>query len=311
VIVDAHCHLAPPEAPGAPALKDVDGFLERKAAEGIDVAVVAHSIVNIPGLGGTLERVKRWNEHVLGVHADHPDRVAVMVGVAPLDGDEMLEEARRAVATGSSGFTISSSQDGQRLDAPELEDFWSLAEELDVPVLVHPPVGPGEPGDPRLAEFGTRAVDVGLSLAAAIFAGVLDRHGSLRLIAAAGGGGLAALAGRLDAGYHMPELAGAALKPADAGSSDAQADGGPVPREPPSSYLRRIHADTLLFDEPALRLTIEAFGADRVLFGTDWPPVSVPTSLTLDLVRGLDVPDDVRDGILGGNAARLLRLAPD
>ena len=85
---------------------------------------------------------------------------------------------------------------------------------------------------------------------------------------------------------------------------------GPYTRDPPSSYLRRIHADTLLFSEPALRLTIEAFGADRVMFGTDWPPVSVPTSLTLDLVRGLDVPDDVRDGILGGNAVRLLRLAP-
>ena len=74
--------------------------------------------------------------------------------------------------------------------------------------------------------------------------------------------------------------------------------------------VSHIPADTLLFSEPALRLTIEAFGADRVMFGTDWPPVSVPTSLTLDLVRGLDVPDDVRDGILGGNAVRLLGLAP-
>ncbi len=309
MIIDIHSHLAPPEAPGVPALKDVDAFLERKSREGIDMAVVVHAIVNLPGLGGVLDRVKRWNEFALGVQAEHPGRVAVMVGVDPSAGEEMLAETRRAVQAGSRGLTISSSVGGRRLDAPEYEDFWSLAEELDVPVLVHPPVGPGDPSDPRLAEFGIRAVDVGLSLAAAIFAGVLDRHPSLRLIAAAGGGGVAALAGRLDAGYRIPELAGAALEPSSrAGETSGEPDGDPVPREPPSSYLRRIYVDTLLFSEAALRCTLDVFGPDRLVFGTDWPPVAIPTSVTLDLIQALDLPEDVRAGILGGNAARLLGL---
>ncbi|HEY7961480.1 MAG TPA: amidohydrolase family protein [Solirubrobacteraceae bacterium] len=309
MIIDAHCHLAPPEAPGVPALKDVDAFLERKAQDGIDLAVVVHSIVNIPGLGGVLDRVKRWNEFALGVREQHPERVAVMVGVDPFVGAEMLEEARRAVALGSRGFTVSSSVEGRRLDDPEVEDLWSLAEELDVPVFIHPPVGPGEPGDPRLAEFGNRAVDVGLSLAAAIFAGVLDRHPTLRLVAASGGGGVAALAGRLDAAYRIPELAGAALgPPAPPAEGNAKPDGGPFPRQAPSSYLRRIYIDTLMFSEPALRCALEVFGPDRLLFGTDWPPVAIPASVSLDLIRGWDIPEDVRAGILGGNAAELLGL---
>lgn len=339
MIIDAHCHLAPPESPGAPALKDVDAFLERKAQDGIDLAVVMHSIVNIPGLGGVLDRVKRWNEFGLGVQAQHPERVAVMVGVDPFAGEEMLQEARRAVQLGSRGFTVSSSVNGRRLDDPEVEDLWSLAEELDVPVFIHPPVGPGEPGDPRLAEFGNRAVDVALSLAAAIFAGVLDRHPSLRLIASAGGGGMAALAGRLDAAYRVSELAGAALGPPSppaegaggaegaagsddavgstgaagaagaAGSDDAVgSDGDPVPREAPSRYLRRIYVDTLMFSEPALRCALDVFGPDRLLFGTDWPPVAIPASVSLDLIRSLDIPEDTRAGILGGNAAGLLGL---
>src|SRR4051794_18441513 len=197
MVVDIHTHLAPPDGPGVPALKDVDAFLERKAQDGVDVAVVVHGIVNLPFLGPVIDRVKWWNEFALGVRAEHPGRVEVMVGVDPFEGGEMLEEARRAVQAGSRGFTIASSVEGRRLDAPEAEDFWSLAEELGVPVLIHPPVGPGEAGDPRVAEFGVRASDVGLSLAAAIFAGVLDRHQDLRLIAAAGGGGIAALMGRL------------------------------------------------------------------------------------------------------------------
>ena len=348
MIIDAHCHLAPPESPGAPSLKDVDGFLERKAQDGIDRAVIVHGIVRLPGLGGLLDRLKRWNEFNLGVREQYPDRVSVMVGVDAFEGDGMLEEARRAVAAGSCGFSVSSSVDGHRLDDPRAEDFWSLAEELDVPVLIHPPVRPGGVGDPRLDEFGNRAVDVGLSLAAAIFAGVLDRHPSLRLIAGAGGGGIAALAGRLDAGYRIPALAGAALAgppasaagaaparpPASAAGATpagppASAAGatpagppagvppqdtpvpdetGPVPAETPSSYLRRVYVDTLMFSEPALRCALEVFGPDRLLFGTDWPPVEIPAAVSRRLIDRLDVSDDERAGILGGNAAALLKL---
>ena len=312
MIIDAHCHLAPPESPGAPSLKDVDAFLERKAQDGIDRAVIVHGIVRLPGVGGLLDRLKRWNEFNLGVREQYPDRVSVMVGVDAFEGDENLEEARRAVAAGSCGFSVSASVEGHRLDDPRAEDFWSLAEELDVPVLIHPTVTPGGAGDPRLEEFGNRAADVGLSLAAAIFAGVLDRHPSLQLIAGAGGGGIADLAGRLDAAYRIPALAGAALG-GPPGGAPPQAtpvpdDAGPVPAEAPSSYLHRIYVDTLMFSEPALRCALEVFGPNRLLFGTDWPPVEIPAAVSRMLIDRLDVSDDERAGILGGNAAALLKL---
>jgi aminocarboxymuconate-semialdehyde decarboxylase len=83
-----------------------------------------------------------------------------------------------------------------------------------------------------------------------------------------------------------------------------------VPRDPPSSYLRRIYVDTLLFSEAALRCTLEVFGPDRLVFGTDWPPVAIPTAASLGLVRGLDLPEDARARILGGNAVELLGLTP-
>jgi aminocarboxymuconate-semialdehyde decarboxylase len=312
MIVDAHCHLAPPESPGAPSLKDVDGFLERKAQDGIDRSVIVHGIVRIPGVGGLLDRLKRWNEFNLGVREQHPDRVSVMVGVDAFEGDADLEEARRAVAAGSCGFSVSASVDGRRLDDPMAEDFWSLAEELDVPVLIHPTVTPGGAGDPRLEEFGNRAAEVGLSLAAAIFAGVLDRHPSLHLIAGAGGGGIADLAGRLDAGYRIPALAGAALAGPPGGVPPRDApvpnETGPVPAEAPSSYLHRIYVDTLMFSEPALRCALEVFGSDRLLFGTDWPPVEIPAAVSRRLIERLGVSDRERAGILGGNAAALLKL---
>jgi predicted TIM-barrel fold metal-dependent hydrolase len=312
MIIDAHCHLAPPESPGAPSLKDVDGFLERKEQDGIDRAVIVHGIVRLPGVGGILDRLKRWNEFNLGVREQYPDRVSVMVGVDAFEGGENLEEARRAVAAGSCGFSVSATVDGDRLNDPRAEDLWSLAEELDVPVLIHPTVSPFAAGDPRLEEFGNRAVEVGLSLAAAIFAGVLDRHPSLKLIAGAGGGGIAAMAGRLDAGYRIPALAGAALSGpppgAPAQGASAPEESAPAPAEAPSAYLRRVYVDTLMFSEPALRCAAAVFGPDRLLFGTDWPPVGIPTAVSRMLIDRLDVSDDERTGILGGNAAALLKL---
>ena len=336
MIVDAHCHLAPPESPGAPSLKDVDGFLERKAEDGIDRAVIVHGIVRIPGLGGLLDRLKRWNEFNLGVREQYPDRVSVMVGVDAFEAGENLEEARRAVAAGACGLTVNATVDGDRLGDPRAEDLWSLAEELDVPVLIHPTVTPFATGDPRLDEFGNRSVEVGLSLAAAIFAGVLDRHPSLRLIAGAGGGGIAALAGRLDAGYRIPALAGAALGGPPAGAPPVggpptggpptggppagappagglpqgapAAETGPQPAEAPSAYLRRVYVDTLMFSVPAMQCAAAVFGPDRMLFGTDWPPVGIPTAVSRMLIDRLEVSDEERAGILGGNAAALLKL---
>ncbi|MGH7907820.1 MAG: amidohydrolase family protein [Candidatus Binataceae bacterium] len=48
--------------------------------------------------------------------------------------------------------------------------------------------------------------------------------------------------------------------------------------------------------------------ADKVIFGSDWP--SVPTlRKNVEAVRNLQLPDEVKTKILGGNAAKILRLS--
>jgi predicted TIM-barrel fold metal-dependent hydrolase len=63
-----------------------------------------------------------------------------------------------------------------------------------------------------------------------------------------------------------------------------------------------------MFSQPALACALDVFGPDRLLFGTDWPPVEVPAAESLQLIRSLEVPEDVRAGILGESAAALLGL---
>ncbi len=64
-----------------------------------------------------------------------------------------------------------------------------------------------------------------------------------------------------------------------------------------------------MFGRAQRRLTnaIAAIGdARRVLYGSDWPLESIETAVTL--VQGLDLPEEDRERILGGNARELLRL---
>ena len=47
--------------------------------------------------------------------------------------------------------------------------------------------------------------------------------------------------------------------------------------------------------------------AAKVLFGSDWP--SVPTiKKNIEAIRGLPLSDRAKEQILGGNAARILKL---
>ncbi len=65
---------------------------------------------------------------------------------------------------------------------------------------------------------------------------------------------------------------------------------------------------------PALDVVLEAFGADRLMIGSDWPVCTLAADygttmgVVLDFVR--DLTPSERDGILGGNCARFYGVAP-
>ena len=63
---------------------------------------------------------------------------------------------------------------------------------------------------------------------------------------------------------------------------------------------------------PYLEVAFEAFGASRLMIGSDWPVCLVASSYgrALDVVRNYlrDQPAETRDAVLGGNAQRFWRL---
>ncbi|MCE9641676.1 MAG: amidohydrolase, partial [Betaproteobacteria bacterium] len=69
---------------------------------------------------------------------------------------------------------------------------------------------------------------------------------------------------------------------------------------------KRIYADSVVYSSEALRDSIEAFGDEHVLYGTDFPHNISDMSGTLALIEKLT--PAARDNVRGANAQRVFKL---
>ncbi|QEV98846.1 amidohydrolase [Microbacterium caowuchunii] len=275
-----------------PALTDVSARLAAMDAQGVDRQWVSASPNHFyPWAPAELaawaaaEANRLVAEHV--AHA--PDRL-IGLGLVPLQHPELLvahlDDA--VVHRGLAGVEIPSFAGDVELSDPRLEPFWARAAELRAVVFLHPF---GCSLDERLDRFYLantvgQPVENAVALSHLIFAGVLDRHPDLRIVAAHGGGYLPTAIGRSDHAWRV--------------RPDAQGC-----RHAPSEYLRRIWFDTVVHDARALRQLIEVAGADRVVLGSDYP-FDMGLDDPVAFVRGADLDADTAELILGTNADGLV-----
>lgn len=229
------------------------------------------------------------NEAVAEHCAGAPDRLHGL-GTVPLRHPDLaaglLEQA--VDEYGLYGISVSTTVEGRELADPAHDPVWRRAEELGAVVFVHPW------GCSLGARLATRylgntvgqPVETTVALSHLIFTGVLDRFPRLKLVAAHGGGYLPTYIGRSDHAWHKRQ--------------DARGCA-----EPPSTYLRRMWFDALVYTPRALRHLVEEVGADRVVLGTDHPfDMGVDDPVARLDAAGLA--PAARDAVAGGNALDLL-----
>jgi aminocarboxymuconate-semialdehyde decarboxylase len=178
---------------------------------------------------------------------------------------------------------------GQPLTAPEFAPVWQAIDALAMPVLVHPTAPPGV-REMQMNEFQLTAsigftFDTTLAISRMLFDGFFDRYPRLKIIASHGGGALPFLLGRLDQCFRNIPACRTRTQSA------------------PSSYMGRLFADSVVFTQQALDLTVHAFGDDCVMYGSDYPhTIGDPRGC---LARVNSLAGAQREKVRGANAQRI------
>jgi aminocarboxymuconate-semialdehyde decarboxylase len=233
------------------------------------------------------------NDGIAAYVARKPDRFVALGTVPMQDGKEAAAELERAMKTlGFKGAQVLTNVGGKELSDPAFAPFWAKAEELGALIVIHPN---GFTQGERFAKYYFNNVignplDTTMALHYLIFDGVLERHPKLKILAVHGGGYLAGYSGRIDHAW---------------GARSDVANNLP---KAPTSYLKQVYFDTVVFTEHQLEYLIKVFGADHIIMGTDYPfdmadydPVGHVTG-----TESLDAKTVA--AICGGNAKRLLGL---
>lgn len=230
--------------------------------------------LNIFGvLSGTTERVATWMEAAPGRFIPGLGFDAARSDISPESMRSLFESGRVEVLA-----EVTNQYSGLAPDDEQMEPYWALAEELDIPVGIH--IGPGPPGVLYLGATGYRArLHSALTLEP-----VLVRHPRLRVYIMHAG--FPMIDDLLTMLYAHPQVyigVGVIV----------------YTRSRPVfyGYLRRI---------------VEAGHANRVMFGSDqmvWPGVIERSIATIEEAPFLS--EEQKRDILYNNAARFLRLSDE
>ena len=186
MILDWHSHIYTPEE-AADDLRTWDGntgpswgergcpmvlenFVRAHKENNIDISVVTNAAHYLKGKRADeeLPSVQAWTDYAAKVQQDHKGMLYSFATILPCGGPAFIKETERAIKQlGLKGIFIHSSHKGHYPDDDEARPFWELVQDLDVPVMIHPPhLGFGEERmkEYRLASSIGRPFDLCLAL---------------------------------------------------------------------------------------------------------------------------------------------------
>jgi 2,3-dihydroxybenzoate decarboxylase len=226
-----------------------------------------------------------------------PTRFAALGAVAPQDPLAAAREIARIKSLGLSGLIINSHTFGEYLDAPRYAPIFEAMEATGLPMYLHP----REPGPSLVTPFLDYglyfagwgfAVETGLHAMRLIMSGTFDRYPKLKIILGHMGEGIPFWLQRIDNRYLLQVKIGAVTK---------------LPRLPSEYFLDNFVITTAgVTSMPALRLSLDVLGAERILFAADFPYEDDAEAVRF-LAQAALTPGE-RELISHGNAERLFGL---
>jgi 2,3-dihydroxybenzoate decarboxylase len=270
--------------------------IEAMDAAGIDLQILSHTAPAGQNLDPetSVRLTRSANDMLHRTVSAKPDRFAGFAVLPTPDPAAAVKELERGVTElGFVGAMIHGLTHGEFIDAKKYWPIFALAEELDVPIYIHP--APPHPAvmDAYYKEYPIMAragwgfgVEAGTQAIRLVLSGLFDAYPKLKIIIGHLGEGLPYSLWRCD------EILSRAL----------------TKRRFREYFCEHFYITTSgNFSHPALLCAVMEMGADRILFSVDYP--------FADNVEGRHFVDTAplsredKDKILSHNATKLLRLA--
>jgi predicted TIM-barrel fold metal-dependent hydrolase len=291
-------------------LQDLDATLRHMDACGIDVAMIQMPSWSVAGM----EVCRVLNDGLAKAAQQNPRRFLPLATVPYIFGQESIDELARVKDMGFQGVAILTNQQGIRLDDERLKPYFRKVVELGLPLTIHPPTQEkGLWGGTKYSmDCSVSREYENIKCFDEVLNGVLPDFPELTFIFPHFGGGVPSLLGRIMSWYTPPESAGLPhVNIAYPLTIQEFQDYGMQPYF--DKLMDRCYLDMAGTGGwmPEVKHALTVIKPDRLAFATDYPHEMSRVSdarAYIDGIKSLDIPDEDKAKILGGNMLALFKF---
>ena len=288
----------------APKLADIDG----ERLQSMDESGVSMQVLSVINTGANLfgpkegpAFAKQYNDLIAEKIAGKRDRFTAFANLPTTNPEAAADELERTVKTHNfCGALINGLTDDKFLDAAEFAPIFKKAEELNVPIYLHPGLPPQAIAEAYYSDLPKNAgmllsiagwgwhSETALHTLRLITSGTLDKYPKLKLIIGHMGEMLPMMMVRCDN----------AFKPGGNGANE---------RTITQTLREQVYITTSgLFTQPPLRVAIDTFGIDNIMFSVDYPFST--NEQGKKFLEEMDLTDEDKEKIAYKNADMILGL---
>jgi predicted TIM-barrel fold metal-dependent hydrolase len=327
--IDAYSHIVPPKYREAlykvapemhdrqvltcPPLYDLDArFRIMDKYEPIRQVLTLGRIPveHVAGPKKAAELAVRANDEMAELVTKYRDRFCgALATLAMTNMDAALKETDRAIKDLKfCGVYLHTPVDEKPLDAPEFLPLYEKMSYYDLPIVIHPMRKVSHPDylTEKESKYNIFSLfgwpyDTSSAMARLVFSGIMEKYPNLKIVTHHLGGMIPFYAERLRQFTQLFYISG------DVGKETWL-------KKEIVDYFRMFYADTAIYGNPtALKCGHEFFGADHIVFGTDFPLGDIENGdrnyrQTINAIEQMDITEEDKKKIYEDNARKLMRL---
>ncbi len=278
-------------------LVDIDERLKEMDRFGIEMQLLSQSTPSVDEFDAAtgIHWAKNINDDMARITREHPGRFGGLATLPLQDVAAAVAELERAVKLGLQGTMIKSHVNGEFLDDRRFRPVFAKAQELDVPIYLHPKRPAPSMIKPYLDYPGFNSAMIGygadlhLHVMRLICSGLFDEYPRLKLVIGHMGETFPYLLWRIDNHFGRFEQYKKLKKK-------------------PSEYFRDNFYITTsgVCWQPSLLCAYLTLGADKIMFAVDYPMESNEEAVRF--IETAPICDEDKEKICHLNAEKLFRL---